>query len=230
MEAINTFHRQEVKYVLSHKQYSSILDIIKQHVPPDVFSNYLVQSLYFDTDNWDIVRHSISKPIFKEKLRLRCYGIPGASSTIYLELKKKYKGIVHKRRIEFPMEFLNNKTAREIVTKDTSQTGRELEFYLRTNQVYEKAHISYIRTAFSDDGGLRITFDTNLLFRTTMLDYAHPGDGLPIIPNDFVIMEVKTLGGIPIWLANFLSKLYIFPKSFSKIGTGYKKYIIGKDV
>jgi len=224
MESI--FRRQEVKFVLDQAQLLPFYDIITQQVPPDTFNNYLVQSLYFDTDTWDVIRASIEKPIYKEKLRLRCYGVPGSDTTIYLELKKKFRGVVYKRRIAFPMQFLLYKTPQEIAEIEDSQIGRELAFYLQAHNVSEKVHISYNREAFSDSSGLRITFDTNIRFRTNMLDYEHPEGGLDVLPKGVTVMEIKTLGGMPLWLAQALSEFRIFPMSFSKYGVSYKKYIL----
>ena len=224
MESI--FKRQEKKFVITESQCLSIYNVITQHIPPDPFGKYLVQSLYFDTENWDVIRASIEKPVYKEKLRLRCYGVPEVDSTIYLELKKKYRGMVHKRRIAFPMEELHSKTARDIAAADTSQVGRELDFYMKSMPVHEKVHISYHREAFEDDSGLRITFDTDIRFRTNMLDYQHPDGGLEVLPDVLMVMEVKTLGGMPLWLAHALSEFDIYPTSFSKYGVGYKKYIL----
>jgi SPX domain protein involved in polyphosphate accumulation len=221
-----TFKRQEAKFALSKAQFLSVYEIISQKVPADIFGSYLVQSLYFDTDNWDVIRMSIEKPAYKEKMRLRCYGIPGANTLVYLELKKKFNGMVHKRRIEFPMEELQKKTAHDIAAADNSQVGRELNFYMRSIPVQEKVHVSYKRKAFEDNSGLRVTFDSGIRFRTNMLNYTHPQGGSEILPNDVTIMEIKTLGGIPLWLARTLSELHIFPTSFSKYGTGYKKYIL----
>ena len=226
MESI--FRRQEVKFVVTDAQHSQVYDIVAQHVPSHTFGKYLVQSLYFDTDHWDVICTSIDKPLFKEKMRLRCYGVPTLHSTMYLELKKKYRGIVHKRRIAFPMSELERKTVRDIAAADATQVGRELNFYLQSIPVYERVHISYGRTAFEDDSGLRITFDTNIRFRTNMLDYNHPEGGQPILPPGLTVIEVKTLGGIPMWLARALSEFGIYPVSFSKYGAGYKKYIANK--
>ena len=224
MESI--FKRQEVKFMLTQAQFLLIYQIITKNVPPDRFGKYLVQSIYFDTNNWDVIRASIEKPVYKEKLRLRCYGVPGENSPVYLELKKKYKGMVHKRRIDFLMDDLKDKTPREIAATENSQVGRELDFYMRVMPVYEKAHISYNREAYTDSNGLRVTFDTGIRFRTNMLDYQNPSGGLEVLPEGYTVMEVKTLGGMPLWLAHALSEFRIFPTSFSKYGTGYKKYIL----
>jgi len=225
MESI--FKRQEVKFVINQEQYAQIYERIADKIPPDEFGEYLVQSLYFDTENWDVIRASIEKPMYKEKMRLRCYGVPGGDSTIYLELKKKYRGVVHKRRIAFPMDRLTGNRARDIAAAEDSQIGRELNFYFQSHPVQEKVHISYNRVAFADDrSGLRITFDTNVRFRTNQLDYDNPAGGLEVLSPRFVIMEIKTLGGMPLWLAQTLSELQIYPTSFSKYGTGYKRYVL----
>ena len=226
MESINIFKRQELKFILTDEQVAAMNTLFNNHLQPDTYSDYLVQSIYFDTENWDIIRASIEKPIYKEKMRLRCYGIPGQNSTMFLELKKKYRGVVHKRRISFPVEELSRRTAREIAATSTSITGRELNKHFETYPVSEKVHISYRRKAYSDGNDLRITCDTDLKFRTNELDYQNPNDGLDIISKTLTIMEIKTLGGMPMWLAQALSKLRIFPTSFSKYGVGYKKHIL----
>lgn len=225
---ISIFKRQEEKFLITLDEYVKLQKIISDQVPQDSYGKYLVQSLYFDTDKWDIIRASIEKPVFKEKLRLRCYNIPSCNSTIYLELKKKYKGIVHKRRIDFPLEMLRTRNAREIAKNSDSQMGREMNFYLKAYPVSEKVHISYNREAFAHESGLRITFDTNIHFRTDKLDYENPEGGRKILPDNIVVMEIKTLGGMPMWLARNLSEFHIYPSSFSKYGTGYKKYILDK--
>ena len=52
--------------------------------------NYNIYNIYYDTDNSDVIRHSISKPYYKEKLRLRSYYIPNNSNDkVFLELKRK---------------------------------------------------------------------------------------------------------------------------------------------
>ena len=221
------FRRQEVKFVLKEAQYSLLRDLIKAKIPSDSFGKYLVQSLYFDTDTWDVIRASIEKPVYKEKLRLRCYGVPDRSSTIFMELKKKYKSIVYKRRISFPMQALQLKTSRDIAAEENSQIGRELSFYFHTNPVEEKVHISYNREAFSDNG-LRVTFDTGIRFRTNFLDYQYPDGGLEVLPAGLTVMEIKTLGGMPLWLAQALGESKVFPTPFSKYGVSYKKYILQK--
>ena len=226
MESI--FRRQEVKFVITDAQRGQIYDFVAGRIPPDVFGKYLVQSLYFDTEHWDVIRASIDKPVFKEKLRLRCYGVPDMGDTMYLELKKKLRGVVHKRRIAFPMGELAGRAVRDIAAADSSQVGRELHFYLQAMPVCEKAHISYHRTAFEDDTGLRVTFDTDIRFRTNMLDYAHPEGGLEVLPPGLSVMEIKTLGGMPLWLAQALSGFGIYPGTYSKYGAGYKKYILLK--
>lgn len=224
MESI--FKRHELKFILPPDKHALIYKDIVANVPRDSYGKYLVQSLYFDTSNWDVIRRSIEKPPYKEKMRLRCYNVPGEDSTIYLELKKKYRGIVYKRRIAFLAQALKKQTAKEIAAQDKSQIGQELDYYFSAHPVTEKAHISYDREAFGSTRTLRITFDTKLRFRTHQLDYHHPGQGLEIIPDHLTIMEIKTLGAMPLWLSQDLSRHQIYPHSFSKVGAGYNKYIL----
>jgi len=224
----NVFKRHEIKFMLTKEQFADIQELFDVHMHPDHFSNYLVQNMYFDTANWDSVRTSIEKPVYKEKLRLRCYGIPEKDTLMFLELKKKYKGIVYKRRIAFPMKelFENSKNLHKIIEDDASQIGRELKFYLDSHDVYERAYISYHRSAFFDGKDLRVTFDTDAYFRLHSFGYEEPNNGQTLLEPDTILMEVKTAGGIPLWFTEFLSAHKIYPTSFSKYGTGYTKYIM----
>jgi SPX domain protein involved in polyphosphate accumulation len=212
------FERYENKYLITREQGAALADILSQRAAPAGFGEYTVQNLYFDTENWDVIRASTEKPLYKEKMRLRCYGAPNREGKLFLELKKKYKGIVYKRRIAVPAEVFPDKSIREIVSGESSQISRELDFYLKTNPISEKIYISYRRIAFAgtEDEGLRVTFDTDVRFRPHNLSFERPEDGRLVIPPDMMLMEIKTLGGIPLWLARALSENGVFPRSFSK--------------
>jgi len=225
MNPKNIFKRLESKFLITQEQYTFLHGLIAQHTTPDSFGSYLVQSIYFDTPDWAVIRHSIENPPFKQKMRLRCYGMPTIDSMPFLEIKKKCHNVVYKRRLTLPLyEGLN---IREEVAKDNSLTGREFLFYLERHPVYERAHVSYRRQALENDSGLRVTFDSDIRFRSNMLHYQNPRDGLTILPPRLMIMEVKTLGGMPLWLASSLSENKIYPTPFSKVGEGYKKYVLG---
>ena len=224
------FKRYEKKYLITREQYSALSEILPRYITPDKFGEYLVQNLYYDTENWDVIRASIEKPLFKEKLRLRCYGLRHQESKLFLELKKQYKGVVYKRRIAVPINACSGKTVRDIVPGETSQISRELDFYLKNNAVNEKIYISFKRTAFAgiEDKGLRVTFDTDIRFRLDRLDFLYPDEGLFILPRDKIIMEVKTLGGMPLWMARTLCENEIYPVTFSKYGVCYTNHILNQ--
>ena len=221
------FKRYEAKYLITEAQAANLLTVFSQHMTRGKFDAYLVQNLYYDTDNWDVVRTSITKPVYKEKMRLRCYGIPERESKLFLELKKKYKGIVYKRRIGFSNETLSARCIEDLVEEETSQISRELKSYLQTHPVYERMYISHHRHAFTgkEDKSLRITFDTDLRYRLEDLTLADPRRGTAILPPGQIIMEIKTQGGMPLWLTRALSQHKAYPTSFSKYGTCYTDYI-----
>ena len=221
------FRRYEMKYLISEKQRVILMEALSKYMLPDQYGAYLVQNLYFDTERWDVIRTSIEKPAYKEKLRLRCYGEAAIDSSYYLELKKKYKGIVYKRRIELPARSLANRSVRELVAQSPAQIAKELGFYLHTNDVSEKIFISYQRAAFAgvDDPELRVTFDTDIRFRLNDLKFAKSGADRIILPDDKVLMEIKMLGGMPMWMAGVLSDNDVFPTNFSKYGVCYTDYI-----
>ena len=217
------FKRCEEKYLMTKEQHAAIQNTFFLHMEPDEYGEYLVQNLYYDTENWDIIRASLEKLVYKEKLRLRCYGTLEQSSGLYLELKKKYKGVVYKRRIPIPMDGFCVENVRDIVADNPSQIARELDFYLKTNAVSEKIYISYKRSAYAgvEDKNLRVTFDTDVRYRLDLLDYSQPENGYAILPRDGVLMEIKTLGAMPMWMVRSLCENRIFPTSFSKYGMCY---------
>lgn len=222
------FKRYEKKYLISREQGAALQKIFSQHMAPDHFGEYLVQNLYYDTENWDVIRASVEKPMYKEKMRLRCYGEPNHDTNFFLELKKKYKGVVYKRRIAIPSQPLSQKSIRDIVSAETSQISRELDFYLKINEVSEKIYIVYRRLAFAgiENEGLRVTFDTDIRFRMDDLNFSRPDTGHIILPQDTMLMEIKTLGGMPLWMAGVLSEHKIYPTAFSKFGVCYTDYIL----
>jgi hypothetical protein len=101
--ALTTFKRYEKKYLITENQFQILNYHIEKHMVLDKFNEngdpYKIYNIYFDTPDNQIIRHSLSKPYYKEKLRLRSYGIiNNDEEMVFLELKKKIGGIVCKRR------------------------------------------------------------------------------------------------------------------------------------
>jgi len=217
------FQRYEEKYLITEVQREVLSRALLQYMVPDRFEAYLVQNLYYDTEHWDIIRTSIEKPLYKEKMRLRCYGEQNSDSKIFLELKKKYKGIVHKRRVVFSNIGLFGNEIGDLVAEEASQISHELAFHLKAKQVCEKMYISHKRCAFIGiaDKGLRLTFDTDIRYRVQGLTFEQPDRGTPVLSSGAVIMEIKMPGGMPLWLARMLSEHKVYPTSFSKYGACY---------
>jgi len=222
------FKRYEKKYIVTREQYAALKDVLSRHMAPDFFGKYLVQNLYYDTDKWDVIRASIEKPVYKEKMRLRCYGAINQEGVLFLELKKKYKGIVYKRRISIPVKTFSGNSIRSVIPDGASQIARELDYYIKNNAVSEKIYISYNRIAYAGiaDDELRVTVDTDVRFRLDCLDYSKPGDGHAILPEGEMLLEIKTTGGIPVWLSRALCENEIFPTPFSKYGVCYTNHIL----
>ena len=224
MKIQTVFERTEKKYILTLSQRRALLDRISEYVKPDEYGESTVCSLYFDTDDYRLVRRSMEKPVYKEKLRLRSYSTPKAGSKVFLELKKKYNGVVYKRR-----QTLEYTQAKEYIrggkTPDNSQIMREIDWSMRYYEgIKPKMFIAYDRTAFysKTDHELRITFDRNVRFRTDNLDLGKGHYGERILDRELCIMEIKALSAMPLWLTEALNELKVFPGSFSKYGTAYQ--------
>lgn len=218
------FERTEKKYVITVSQKNELLSLISEKVKPDEYGKSNVNSIYYDTDDYRLIRNSIEKPVYKEKIRLRSYSVPKGDSTVFLELKKKYKGVVYKRRKT--LKYSDAQKYLEFnVLPDNSQIMREIDWTMNFyNKLKPKMFIGYGRLAYveNDDDNLRITFDFNLSFRTDNLSLDCGNYGESIIGNNYCVMEIKSLNAMPLWLCFALDKLRIYPSSFSKYGTAYQ--------
>jgi SPX domain protein involved in polyphosphate accumulation len=217
------FQREEKKYIITPQQKADLLLRAGTQMQLDQYGRSTIASLYFDTMDHRMIRQSMEKPLYKEKLRLRSYGVAAAQSRVYLELKKKYKGIVYKRREKMTLMQARRYIQTGILPFDT-QIMREIDWVIRAyGDIKPVIYISYEREAYfaASDDALRMTFDHNLLYRTQDLTLTHGAYGTPILPGGQIVLEIKALGAMPLWLADALDSAKIYPSSFSKYGTAY---------
>lgn len=231
---VEIFNRVEKKYRLSDAQHRLLLERLRPYMNEDKFCKhgrfYSITNLYFDT--WDdlLIRRSIEKPVYKEKIRLRSYGVPRMEDKVYLEIKKKYKGIVNKRRTVLRLveayEFLLEGKVPKEREYVNYQVLKELEYIMKLYEPEPKLYLAYDRLALhgKEDKELRVTFDKNVRGRREALRLEAGDQGEQIIASDEWIMEIKTLGGMPVWLSELLSEFQIYTQSFSKYGTEYANY------
>ena len=223
MRDIRIFQRVEKKYLITRDEMQKILFSAKDMLAEDEYAHTEITSLYLDTPTKLLVRRSIEGGPYKEKLRLRGYGRVDDDTTVYLELKKKFKGTVYKRRAAMTLAEAKDYFRGEAMG-EKSQIGHELDYAMR---YYGMPHpyiaIIYHRDAYvvRDDSDVRITFDSNIRYKTEKLFSAFGGDGEGILPEEKIIMEIKTEGAMPLWLAHLLDEMRIFPTSFSKYGRAY---------
>ncbi len=223
------FKRYELKYMITEAQKEIILNTIKPYMEIDRFGKTTIRNLYFDTDNYLLIRRSIEKPKYKEKLRIRSYETATEDSTVFVELKKKYDSIVYKRRISLPYREAVAWLSGERHCKKQTQISSEIDYFM---QYYGNLHptvfLSYEREAYysKDSSDFRITFDRNILVRRENLTLESEAYGTPILNKGEIIMELKCSGGIPLWLTQVLSREKIYKTPFSKYGTAYKTLIL----
>ena len=234
--AINTFARKEIKFLLNMKQYEGLMEVISQYMQPDKYciggKEYGIYNIYYDTPDDYLIRESLSKPYYKEKIRLRSYYSPAApDDLVFLEIKKKIGGIVTKRRVSMTLAeseaYLADRTKPEMKKYITEQVFRELDVFLDNYPVAPKQYISYQREAFfgKDNSDFRLTFDRKLTERRYDLGLNYESYGNFIIGADQRLMEVKVSDAIPDWLVRKLSELGIFKTSFSKYGRAYESFV-----
>ncbi len=217
------FKRTEIKYMLTRQQQALILAAMEEHMVPDEYGRSTICSLYLDTPNHLLIRRSLEHPIYKEKLRVRSYGLAQPDSKVFVELKKKYEDIVYKRRIGMT-ETQARQYIRTGITDRDSQITREISYCLHHYEgIAPSVLLTYEREAFYDPNNhdFRMTFDDNILWRTDHLNLTDGIFGRPLLAPDQVLMEVKAAEAIPLWLVRILSANHIYKTNFSKYGMAY---------
>lgn len=222
------FKRYELKYMLTFAQKERILEAMAPYMELDKYGRTTIRNLYFDTDTYLLIRRSIEKPVYKEKLRIRSYSRADSGSTVFAELKKKYKGVVYKRRISLPYGEAVLWLSGETYIDQHTQIANEIDYFLNHyGSLHPTVFLSYEREAFyaKDGTDFRVTFDDAILCRQEDLSLESEVYGTSILPEGMVLMEIKCSGGIPLWLTHVLSKEKIYKTSFSKYGTAYQTLI-----
>lgn len=234
--AIEVFNRQECKFLIHKSIYKDIENRILKYMELDDYNKekefYTISNIYYDTEDNYLIRTSLCKPTYKEKLRLRAYGIPKGEDKVFLEVKKKVNGFGNKRRTKLELqeayEFFSTGKKPEIKNYMNKQVINEVEYIFKTYHLKPKLYIAYDRRAFfyKENRNLRITFDENI--RTRRYDLAlEKGDyGENLLQEDEILMEIKTDYSIPLWLCKLLSEYKIFKRSFSKYGNEYEKMLL----
>jgi len=225
----DVFKRYEKKYLLTQSQYDALSQILAPRMGRDQYSESTISNIYYDTPDFRLIRRSLSRPAYKEKLRLRTYKTPNADTDAFVELKKKYDHVVYKRRIEMPyseaLAYLDG-----VTRPPESQISREIDWFLQFYQGVRPAMcICYDRLALFDteQPALRLTFDTNIRWRAEALDLSAGTEGKQLLPESAHLLEIKIPGATPVWLAHTLSELGIFPTHYSKYGAAYQTMLTG---
>ena len=218
------FKRVEKKYMLTKEQYDYLVEAIAPYMEIDRYGETEIRNIYFDNVDDELIETSLQKPTYKEKLRLRSYGVPGEDSTVFFEIKKKYKGVVYKRRISMTLQDAYNYIDGGKLPADIEgNIPAEIDYMVQRYRLSPKAFISYRRVAWAgkDNPDLRITFDRDITSRYGDTRLESCAEGHKILPPDTYLMEIKIPGAMPLWLAHVLSEKNIFPHSFSKFGTAH---------
>lgn len=230
-EAINVMKRYEIKYILTKEQTEYLVQGLNGHMEVDQYGKTSICSLYYDTPNHRLIRESLDKPEYKEKCRLRSYGLAKPGKPVYLELKRKAFGIVYKRRIETSIDDVNKffKDKKDIFKE--GQIEKEITYFRNFyDSLVPSCLIIYDRVAYYEpDGDLRLTIDYNPRYRLDDLNLDTSIEGKSLLDEGSTILEIKVQEAIPIWLSSLLSNGKIFRGSFSKYGEAYKKEIQNVD-
>jgi len=233
--AIEVFNRYEHKYIIDRETFEKVLKVMDEHMEIDSHNlnhkPYTIANIYFDTDDDFLIRESLSKPEYKEKLRIRAYGVPDGDTKVFLEIKKKFNGIVNKRRTKLKLfeayNFVSSGILPEFKDYMNKQVLSEIEYFLKIYDVKPKLYLAYDRIAYFERGNedLRISFDMNIRSRRYNLRLEDGDYGENLFDGNYYLMEVKTSLAKPLWLTHMLSDYDIKRNRFSKYGTEFKNMI-----
>ncbi|MCL1903551.1 MAG: polyphosphate polymerase domain-containing protein [Oscillospiraceae bacterium] len=243
--AIEVFARKEMKYIMDAERYKHITEFMLEYMNYDEHNHggkhYTIANIYYDTVNHDIIRESVAKPKYKEKLRLRAYGVPEMDSNVYLEMKKKYKGVVYKRRVTLKLDEAYKFVETREIPPETSkrpqyvktQVMKELQQTLLFYEPIPMIYLAYDRIAFfgkdPSEGGpgrdLRISFDFNTRTRREDVRLENGDHGEPLLKDGWYVMEVKAGSTLPRWLLNYFAEHNLMRGSVSKYGSEYKRFL-----
>lgn len=232
--AIEVFNRTEKKFLITDEVLQKIKPQLQEYMELDAFSRngdyYSICNIYYDTPDHAIIRKSIDKPIYKEKLRLRSYGVVGPRDKVYLEIKKKFNGRVNKRRTPMHLEdacrYIEEHQRLKVKKPLSEQILSEIDYFLlRYPNITPTLYLSYDRNAMFGigDPSFRITFDTNIRTRRNEVGLDRGNYGELLLPAGMWIMEAKITNSVPLWFAKLLSYNHIYPTTFSKYGEEYKR-------
>lgn len=223
--AQNVFQRYEKKYLLDENTYLALRRDLESYMVEDAYGWHTIRNIYFDTEDNQLIRTSIEKPKYKEKFRVRCYGEPQVDGKCFLEIKKKYKGLVNKRRVQLSVAEARAYLNQGVKPSTQGQIFREIDYFMGKYQVVPKRYIAYDRVALMgrEDKEFRVTFDKNIRSRIDNLTLFCDEDTELLLSPDMVLMEVKISGAMPLWFAHILTKHNIYNTSFSKYGRFYMR-------
>lgn len=233
----NSFQRKEIKFLINNYQYNELIRTVEEYMDPDKYcgdnAEYGVFNIYYDTEDNHLIRTSLQKPYYKEKLRLRSYCCPATQDDkVFLEIKKKIGGVVNKRRVTMTLaeaEIYLQTRQRPLCEKYIqTQVFNELDMFLDRYDVSAKQYVSYIRSAWfgKDDKDFRLTFDRSITTRRENLSLEIESYGEQLINFGEFLMEVKIKDTMPMWLAKKLAELKIYKISFSKYGRAYRNFVL----
>lgn len=226
------FKRYEMKYMITTKQYNELIGQMITKVNACRYGKHTISNIYFDTPSYSLIRTSLARPVYKEKIRLRSYGVPAEDDAVFIELKKKYDGVVCKRRVPMTLRNARKYLYDRIRPETAGQILREIDYAMSFYEPKPMVYLAYERIAFcgTEDPEFRVTFDMNIRAREFNLDLSKGSYGIPLLEKERMLMEIKIPAAMPVWMSRMLSELAIYPVSYSKYGVYYRNYIMNRNI
>lgn len=242
---LNTFDiqldRHEGKYIVPVSMARDVAEFIKPFCDPDPHGEgnppeYVITTLQLDTPNYSLHHAKGLEAVNRFKLRARTYGEVVGGAPVFLEVKKKIRGVIVKSRCRIAFDSWSRDMVRNLKYDHTFKSHREEEAYLEfvrlTREIAAEptVWIRYTRESYFgvNDEYARVSFDRKLLYQPAV-DWDSWGAAAPWKPLDSslaqrkgyhfsgIILELKTLSNVPHWMIDLV-------KYFGLERTGNCKY------
>ena len=226
MQTQETFKRVEDKYRVTREQACEVINRLNDHICPDLYFQYTVHSIYYDSPDCNLVVSGLAGGSYKAKVRMRGYNEVSGTSPVFIETKKKYENIVYKKRLQMPKDEAFPYMASRSTQETESNIAKEIGYMKEHYGLVPKVLISYDRICFAakNEQDVRVTFDSGIRYRLGCLDDLNDnGTELPL-GGDEVMLEIKAMDRYPMWLTKTLSDMKLRRTSFSKYAAIYQKH------
>lgn len=223
------------KYELTYGQYSQLRKVGYSHLVEAPAGVHGLSALYFDTDDFELIREFQTDGPYQELFRMRTSEVLMKESLVSMEIIKRFEGRASQRHVLIP--YVNAQSYlldyRQYVNEQSieAQISREIEYLVGGKSLAPKVVISSDRLIMNctKKVPLEVEFDFNIRWRTSDFDLRKGNYGEFVDPTLNVLMTIKSDGSYPGWFSELLQQLDVQPSTFSSLMVTYQEHLFNKE-